>query len=186
MRATYGFHATMTARPGKGDELVDVLLSATTGMGPATSENCLLFLVGRSASNKDVVHVTDGWTTKEAHAEMFASEAAKAHLANVGLEFVVKRRPGAGRGPCSGRPTALGSNRQMRPIHRLKPRHRRSQHAREQDRERDRHKYGLRPLQDDHDEYTPGERHPSPQCLRPTYHPPIRATVLGAVAPGGE
>ena len=48
----------MTARPGKGDELIDVLPSATTGMGPATSENCVLFLVGRSASNKDVVHVT--------------------------------------------------------------------------------------------------------------------------------
>jgi quinol monooxygenase YgiN len=71
----------MTARPGKGDELVDVLLSATTDMGPATSENCVVFLVGRSATNKDVVHVTEGWTTKEAHAEMFASEAGKAHLA---------------------------------------------------------------------------------------------------------
>ena len=83
MKATYGFHATMTARPGKGDELIDVLLSATTGMGPATSENCLLFLVGRSASNKDVVYVTEGWTTKEAHAEMFATEAARAHLEKV-------------------------------------------------------------------------------------------------------
>ena len=49
MKATYGFRATMTARSGKGDELVALLLSATTGEGPATSKDCLLFLVGRSA-----------------------------------------------------------------------------------------------------------------------------------------
>jgi quinol monooxygenase YgiN len=83
MNATYGFHATMTARPGKGDELVDILLRATTGTGPATSENCVLYLVGRSASNKDVVQVTEGWTTKEAHAENFASEQAKTFLAKI-------------------------------------------------------------------------------------------------------
>ena len=28
MKATYGFRATMTARPGMGDELIDLLLSA--------------------------------------------------------------------------------------------------------------------------------------------------------------
>ena len=83
MNATHLFHATMTAHPGKGDELIDVLLSAATDTGPAASENCVLFLVGRSASNKDIVHVTEGWTTREAHAEMFASDAAKTHLARV-------------------------------------------------------------------------------------------------------
>ena len=36
MKATYGFRATMTAHPGKGDELVGLLLSATRGTGPAT------------------------------------------------------------------------------------------------------------------------------------------------------
>ncbi len=39
MKATYGFRATMTARPGKGDELIDLLLSATTD-GSGASENC--------------------------------------------------------------------------------------------------------------------------------------------------
>lgn len=72
MKATYGFRATMTARPGKGDELIDLLLSATTD-GSGASENCVVYLVGRSASNSDVVHVTEGWTTREAHAENFAS-----------------------------------------------------------------------------------------------------------------
>jgi quinol monooxygenase YgiN len=77
MNATYGFRATMTARPGKGDELVALLLTA------ATDEACLLYLVGRSASNRDVVHVTEGWTSKEAHAANFASERAKVFVARI-------------------------------------------------------------------------------------------------------
>ena len=77
MNATYGFRATMTARPGKGDELVALLLTA------ATDEACLLYLVGRSASNRDVIHVTEGWTSKEAHATNFASERAKAFVAKI-------------------------------------------------------------------------------------------------------
>jgi quinol monooxygenase YgiN len=82
MKATYGFRATMMARPGKGDELVDLLLSATTD-GPAANDACVVFLVGRSASNGDVVHVTEGWTTREAHAANFASDHAKAFTARI-------------------------------------------------------------------------------------------------------
>ena len=83
MKATYGFRATMTARPGKGDELVDLLLGPVSGGEPATSEDCVLYLVGRSASNPDVVHVSEGWTTQEAHAENFASAQAKAFIAKI-------------------------------------------------------------------------------------------------------
>ena len=52
----------------------------------------------------------------------------------------------------------------------LKPCDRRTQHEREQDGERDRHDDGLRPVQDDHDEHTPGERHPPPS-VSSTCHP---------------
>src|SRR5262245_40017563 len=82
MKVSYGFRATMTARPGKGDELVDLLLGATTD-GPAANDACVLFLVGRSASNRDVVHVTEGWTTQEAHATNFVSDRAKAFTARI-------------------------------------------------------------------------------------------------------
>ena len=82
VKATYGFRATMTARPGKSDELIDLLLSATTD-GSGASEHCVVYLVGRSASNRDVVHVTEGWTTREAHAENFATEQAKAFVARI-------------------------------------------------------------------------------------------------------
>jgi quinol monooxygenase YgiN len=82
MKATHGFRATMTARPGKGDELIDLLLSATTE-GSGASEDCVVYLVGRSASNRDVVHVTEGWTSREAHAKNFASEQAKVFIARI-------------------------------------------------------------------------------------------------------
>ena len=52
----------------------------------------------------------------------------------------------------------------------LKPCDRRTQHEREQDGERDRHENDLCPVQDDHDEHTPGECHPPPQCLRRIIH----------------
>ena len=84
MKATFGFRATMTARSGKGDELLALLLSATGGEGPATSKDCVLFLVGRSASNPDVIHVTEGWTTKDAHAKNFASDHARAFTGKIG------------------------------------------------------------------------------------------------------
>jgi quinol monooxygenase YgiN len=83
MKATYGFRATLTARPGKGDELIDLLLSATSD-GSGASEHCVVYLVGRSAANSDVVHVTEGWTTREAHAENFASAKAQAFVARIG------------------------------------------------------------------------------------------------------
>jgi quinol monooxygenase YgiN len=83
MNVTHGFHATITAQPGKGDELVEFLLAAAAGSvpGPATAEDCVLFLVGRSASDPDTVFVTEGWTTEEAHEKFVATEAAQAVLA---------------------------------------------------------------------------------------------------------
>jgi hypothetical protein len=52
----------------------------------------------------------------------------------------------------------------------FKPVHKRSQHEREKDGERQRHEHGLRQVQDDHNEDTPGERHPRLQCLRRVIH----------------
>ncbi|MDQ7910171.1 antibiotic biosynthesis monooxygenase [Phytohabitans sp. ZYX-F-186] len=83
MKATYGFRATMTAKPGKGDELVDLLLSGPTE-GPAADDACVVFLVTRSTSNPDVVHLVEGWASEEAHQKVFESEAAKAYTARFG------------------------------------------------------------------------------------------------------
>ncbi|WP_371786090.1 putative quinol monooxygenase [Streptosporangium subroseum] len=79
MSVNHGFHATMTAQPGKGDELVEFLLNAPS----LSNEDCVVFLVGRSAGNRDVVHVTEGWTSEEAHGRFFATEEAQALVAKL-------------------------------------------------------------------------------------------------------
>jgi quinol monooxygenase YgiN len=79
MSVNHGFHATMTAQPGKGDELVELLLNAPS----LPNEDCVVFLVGRSARDRDVVHVTEGWTSEEAHGRFFATEEAQALVAKL-------------------------------------------------------------------------------------------------------
>lgn len=74
----------MTARPGRGDELARLVLSGLEEGNPAASEWCLVYLVSRSASNPDVVHLIEGWTSEEDHHRLFASEAAQALVARFG------------------------------------------------------------------------------------------------------
>jgi quinol monooxygenase YgiN len=79
MKITHGFHATMTALPGKADELIEALLDAPS----LPNDDCIVFLVGRSASDPDVVHVTEGWVSEEAHGRFFASDEARTFTAGV-------------------------------------------------------------------------------------------------------
>ncbi|GAA1024373.1 hypothetical protein Aple_038390 [Acrocarpospora pleiomorpha] len=79
MAVSHGFHATMTAQPGKADELVELLLNAPS----LPNEDCVVFLVSRSASNPDIVYVTEGWTSQEAHGRFFATEPAQALVAKL-------------------------------------------------------------------------------------------------------
>ncbi|MEV4394831.1 putative quinol monooxygenase [Nonomuraea sp. NPDC049607] len=77
MTISHGFHASMTAQPGKGDDLIAALLDAPS----LPDDDCLVFLVGRSAGDPDTVYVTEGWASQEAHARFFATEQAQAFVA---------------------------------------------------------------------------------------------------------
>ena len=79
MTISYGFHATMTAQAGKGDALVDFLLKSPS----LANEDCVVFLIARSASNPDIVHVTEGWTTEDAHHRFFATDEAQTLVAQL-------------------------------------------------------------------------------------------------------
>lgn len=81
MNANYGFQCTMTAKPGLGDELVNLLLTGLDEDNPGASEYCVVYLVSRSASNPDVAHITEGWTTEEDHHRIFEGPAAQAIVA---------------------------------------------------------------------------------------------------------
>jgi quinol monooxygenase YgiN len=77
MSVGHGFHATMTAKPGKGDELVEFLLNAPS----LSNKDCVVFLVGRSAGSRDIVYVTEGWVSQEAHSRFFATAEAQTLVA---------------------------------------------------------------------------------------------------------
>ncbi len=79
MSIQHGFHATISARAGQGDALVALLLAAPS-LG---NEDCLVFLVSRSASNPDLVSVAEGWSSQEAHGKFFASNAAQTFVAQL-------------------------------------------------------------------------------------------------------
>lgn len=81
MNVTYGFNSTMTAKPGMGEDLIALLSSGLTPGNPGSSEFCIVYLVARSASNPDVVHITEGWTSEEDHHRLFASDEAQALVA---------------------------------------------------------------------------------------------------------
>jgi quinol monooxygenase YgiN len=76
----HGFHATLKAKPGMGDALVDLLFEA-----PAfENDNCLIFLIGRSKSNRDLIFLTEGWSSEEAHRQFTGTETSKAYIARFG------------------------------------------------------------------------------------------------------
>lgn len=79
MSIQYGFHATITALSGQGSALVDLLLAAPS----LSNDDCLVFLVSRSASNPDLVSVAEGWSSQEAHSQFFASMEAQAFIAQL-------------------------------------------------------------------------------------------------------
>ncbi|MGO9957505.1 MAG: putative quinol monooxygenase [Solirubrobacteraceae bacterium] len=84
MDTNYGFNCTMTAKPGMGEQLVDLLLTGLDDGNPGSTEWCVVYLVSRSTSNPDVAHVTEGWTSEEDHHRIFAGEAAQAIVAQFG------------------------------------------------------------------------------------------------------
>ncbi|MFJ4829126.1 putative quinol monooxygenase [Streptomyces sp. NPDC088747] len=83
MIVDHGFNATLTAKPGMGDELVDLLLTGLDEGNPGASEHCVVYLVCRSASDPDVISITEGWTSEEDHHRLFAGEAAQAIVARI-------------------------------------------------------------------------------------------------------
>lgn len=62
---SYGYHATLKARPGHRDEVIALLLRGVDGLRAA---GCRLYAVGVSdATDPDLIWVHELWDTKEQH-----------------------------------------------------------------------------------------------------------------------
>lgn len=63
-----------------GQAVIDLLFQA-----PAFErDECLVFLIGRSKSDQDLIFVTEGWTTEDAHRRFTETEVAKDYIAKFG------------------------------------------------------------------------------------------------------
>lgn len=81
MTVGHGFHATMTAQPGKREEVLAML-----GVAPSLPHpDCAVFLFGISAEDDDTVYVTEGWTGPEEHRRFRDSAEAQ--------DFITRLQP---------------------------------------------------------------------------------------------
>lgn len=71
----YGLHGKLKAKPGKGNELSNILLeNLKTG---ETMPGCHIYIVAKDSENPDHIWVTEVWDSKEAHADSLKLESVR-------------------------------------------------------------------------------------------------------------
>ncbi|HEX3873727.1 MAG TPA: antibiotic biosynthesis monooxygenase [Solirubrobacteraceae bacterium] len=83
--AGVGRYAKITARPGTGDELAEMLLGVAGGL--QDSPGCRLYVINRTPGEADVVWVTELWRSQEDLEAALDSDEARAGMPAV-LELV--------------------------------------------------------------------------------------------------
>jgi quinol monooxygenase YgiN len=58
----YGLIGSITAAPGRRDELIGILVNACSQM-----PGCLSYIVAKDSNDKDTIWVTEVWQSKESH-----------------------------------------------------------------------------------------------------------------------
>lgn len=73
-----GLYVKFTAKPGKRDALVEILLDAATAARSA--KDCELYIVNVSDTEPDTVWVTEVWSNPDAHESSLAQEETRASI----------------------------------------------------------------------------------------------------------
>ncbi len=94
----YGLIGKMTARPGQGAALAQVLLEGVSGM-----PGCLSYVVAADPAAPDVLWITEVWETGEAHRASLSLPSVQAAIARgrpmiAALESVAQTQPLGGHG----------------------------------------------------------------------------------------
>jgi quinol monooxygenase YgiN len=79
----FGLHGKLTAVPGQGDALGELLLEAARAL--ESMPQCELYLVSRDDHDEDAIWVTEVWSSRETHRESL-------NLSNV-REIITRARP---------------------------------------------------------------------------------------------
>lgn len=72
----YGLHGKLIATPGNADKLASILLQASELV--STAPGCRLYAVGKDATDKHAVWVTEIWDSKEDHANSLQVDGVRA------------------------------------------------------------------------------------------------------------
>jgi quinol monooxygenase YgiN len=101
MSEPYGRHGRITAQPGQGDALANLLLEAADSLRDL--DDCRLYVVSRSPDEPDAVWVTEAWASREAHAASLTDERTKAQIQRAlpliaGMSEATELRPIGGKG----------------------------------------------------------------------------------------
>lgn len=79
----FGMQAVLTASEGNGDQLADIMLSASKAV--AKLEGCELYLVQKSMTNELQILITELWSSKEHHQASLKNEEV--------LSLIAKAKP---------------------------------------------------------------------------------------------
>jgi quinol monooxygenase YgiN len=96
----YGLQGTMTAKPGRRDELIGLLLESTYG---EPMPGCRLYLVSEVPAEPDAVAITEVWDDKAAHDASLTMERVRSVIGRArpligGMDDGLELRPVGGFG----------------------------------------------------------------------------------------
>lgn len=94
----YGLIVKMTARPGKRDALIDILLNGVSDM-----PGCLSYIVAQDPASRDLIWITEVWVSREAHMGSLSLPSVQAAITAArpiiaGMESVGETTPVGGQG----------------------------------------------------------------------------------------
>jgi quinol monooxygenase YgiN len=73
----FGLIGKITAHPGKGDALAEVLLDAARQMQDSVP-GCESYVIARAPDDPDAIWVTEVWESRDAHAASLTYDSVKA------------------------------------------------------------------------------------------------------------
>lgn len=99
----FGLIGKITARPGERDALAAILVEGVSGM-----PGCLSYVVGRDATDPDVLWVSEAWDSEASHQASLTLPAVRDAIARgrpliAGFQTVARTEPVGGHGLAESR-----------------------------------------------------------------------------------
>lgn len=78
-KTRYGFSVSFKTKPGKGSDMINILLQAAEGV--RTVKGCHLYIVSQDEKDPDTIHVFEAWDSREDHDNSLKMEDSNALIA---------------------------------------------------------------------------------------------------------